>query len=84
MSTFNFPRTLVIYPITVAGRLLGAVIALLGVGMVAIPTGILSSGFMEHLNNQRRATFDASDREQLKALFLEVLREEEARRHPKD
>lgn len=73
-----------IYPITVAGRLLGAVIALLGVGMVAIPTGILSSGFMEHLNNQRRATFDASDREQLKALFLEVLREEEARRHPKD
>ena len=73
-----------IYPITVAGRLLGAVIALLGVGMVAIPTGILSSGFMEHLNNQRRATFDASDREQLKALFLEALREEETRRHTQE
>lgn len=39
-----------IYPITVAGKFLGAVIAILGIGMVAIPTGILSSGFIEHLN----------------------------------
>lgn len=69
-----------IYPITVAGRLLGAAIALLGVGMVAIPTGILSSGFMERLNAQRRADFDVSDRAQLKALLREVLREEGKRR----
>lgn len=39
-----------IYPITATGRLLGAIIALLGIGMVAIPTGILSSGFMEHFS----------------------------------
>lgn len=69
-----------IYPITVAGRLLGAAIALLGVGMVAIPTGILSSGFMERLNAQRRADFDVSDRAQLKALLLEALREEDGTR----
>lgn len=44
-----------IYPVTVAGRILGAVIAILGIGMVAIPTGILSSGFMEHLATRNKA-----------------------------
>ena len=28
-----------IYPITTVGKILGAVIAILGVGMVALPTG---------------------------------------------
>lgn len=37
-----------IYPITTAGRIFGIVITFLGVGMVAIPTGILSAGFVEH------------------------------------
>lgn len=37
-----------IYPITTAGRLFGIIITFLGVGMVAIPTGILSAGFVEH------------------------------------
>ena len=42
-----------IYPITVLGRVFGAVIAILGIGMVAIPTGIISSGFMEHLQSKK-------------------------------
>ncbi len=42
-----------IYPVTAAGRLLGAVIAILGIGMVAIPTGILSSGFVEHFSRPK-------------------------------
>ena len=36
-----------IYPITTLGKLLGAIITFLGVGMVAIPTGIISAGFVE-------------------------------------
>lgn len=36
-----------IYPITTAGKALGILIAFLGVGMVAIPTGIISAGFVE-------------------------------------
>lgn len=36
-----------IYPITIAGRALTVVITFLGVGMVAIPTGIISAGFVE-------------------------------------
>ena len=36
-----------IYPITMGGRIMGIIIAFLGVGMVAIPTGIISAGFVE-------------------------------------
>jgi voltage-gated potassium channel len=36
-----------IYPVTILGKLLGIVISFLGVGMVAIPTGIISAGFVE-------------------------------------
>ncbi len=36
-----------IYPVTTAGRIFGTILTFLGVGMVAIPTGILSAGFVE-------------------------------------
>lgn len=36
-----------IYPVTVGGRILAIIIACLGVGIVAIPTGIVSAGFVE-------------------------------------
>ncbi len=42
-----------IYPITVTGKIIAAVIAILGIGMVAVPTGILSAGFIEHLNEKK-------------------------------
>ena len=49
-----------IYPVTVAGRLFGAVIALLGIGMVAIPTSILSSGLLDHMAKSREALKSAT------------------------
>lgn len=36
-----------VFPITPLGKVLGALIAVLGVGMFALPAGILSSGFVE-------------------------------------
>ena len=39
-----------IYPVTVLGQAMAIVISLLGVGVVAIPTGIISAGFVEHYN----------------------------------
>lgn len=36
-----------IYPVTVVGRGMAIIIAFLGVGVVAIPTGIISAGFVE-------------------------------------
>ena len=41
-----------IYPITPLGRLMGVVIAVLGIGMVAVPTSILSAGFVEFLEKK--------------------------------
>ena len=37
-----------IYPITVAGKAVAIIISFLGVGLVAIPTGIISAGFVEY------------------------------------
>ena len=36
-----------IYPVTIMGKTLGIIISFLGVGMVAIPTGIISAGFVD-------------------------------------
>lgn len=36
-----------IYPITVTGKIMAIIISFLGVGAVAIPTGIISAGFVE-------------------------------------
>jgi voltage-gated potassium channel len=38
-----------IYPITALGRILGGIIAILGIGVFAIPTGIIASGFTEYV-----------------------------------
>lgn len=43
-----------IYPITTLGQLIGIVITFLGVGLVAIPTGIISAGFIEEYQNVKR------------------------------
>ncbi|HNV46391.1 MAG TPA: ion transporter [Spirochaetota bacterium] len=42
-----------VYPMTAIGKVLGAVIALLGVGMVALPAGIIASGFAEEIHASR-------------------------------
>jgi len=43
-----------IYPITFLGKLLALIISFLGVGIVAIPTGIISAGFVEQFSNLNR------------------------------
>ena len=43
-----------VYPVTGIGKILSAVIALIGIGFVALPTGILSSAFMEHIQLERK------------------------------
>ena len=41
-----------IYPVTVLGRIMAIFIAFLGVGVVAIPTGIISAGFVEQYSKK--------------------------------
>ena len=44
-------------PITAGGKAFGAIVALVGVGMVAMPTGILASGFANAFR-RRRVSFE--------------------------
>lgn len=65
-----------IYPITIAGRIFGIVITFLGVGMVAIPTGILSAGFVEQYTIMKNS-MDYLMEEELKFIRLNI-----AKGHP--
>lgn len=44
-----------IYPVTAIGRVFGALIALLGVAAVAVPTSIISSGLLERISQKKSA-----------------------------
>ena len=43
-----------IYPITTVGQIFSIIITFLGVGMVAIPTGIISAGFVDQYSRIKR------------------------------
>jgi len=43
-----------IYPITGLGKMLGGLIAILGIGLFAIPTGIIASGFLEYFEKGKK------------------------------
>ena len=43
-----------VVPVTGWGRLLSGLVAVMGIGLVAVPTGIVSSGFIEELAKQRK------------------------------
>lgn len=45
-----------IYPVTVLGKMFSIIITFLGVGMVAIPTSILSAGFVEQYSLIKKST----------------------------
>ena len=43
-----------VYPITGLGKFISGFIALMGIGLVALPTGIIGSGFMDRLKNDKK------------------------------
>ena len=42
-------------PMTTLGKILGSVVTILGIGMVALPSGILAASFSDHLRSSRRS-----------------------------
>jgi voltage-gated potassium channel len=42
-----------IYPITTLGKVISSIVGFLGIGLIALPTGIISSGFITKLNQSR-------------------------------
>ena len=55
-----------IYPITTLGRVMAIGIAYLGVGVVAIPTGIISAGFVEQY--QRKSNISSLKNEDIREI----------------
>jgi voltage-gated potassium channel len=47
-----------IVPVTPIGKVIGGVIAVIGLGMVALPAGLLAAGFSEQLHQRKRAFED--------------------------
>ena len=44
-----------IYPVTTAGKVLASLAAVTGIGMFALPAGILGSGFVEEMHRRKAA-----------------------------
>ena len=42
-----------IYPVTIGGKLTATVLAMLGIGLITIPSAILSAGFIEEIQNRK-------------------------------
>lgn len=42
-----------IYPITTLGKVISGVVAILGIGLIALPTGIISAGFIEKIDQSK-------------------------------
>ena len=64
-----------IYPITPMGRLFSIVITFVGVGMVAIPTGIISAGFVDQYSRAKRLT-EYADEKELRFVKVTLTRED--------
>lgn len=47
-----------IYPVTAAGRAVTMVSSIMGIAIVAMPAGIITSGFMDELNKQKKESED--------------------------
>jgi voltage-gated potassium channel len=43
-----------VYPVTVLGKILSGVIAVLGIGLVALPSGIISSGLINEVSGKQK------------------------------
>jgi len=63
-----------IVPVTVLGRILGSIVAFIGVGLFALPAGIVASGFQEafQLKRGNRLTTRNTTEERLGRLEVEV------------
>lgn len=64
-----------IYPVTVAGKIMAMFIAFLGVGLVAIPTGIISAGFVEQYTYRNYASKKLSDINEIGEIIIDAKNE---------
>lgn len=42
-----------IYPVTAIGKIISGIVAVMGIGLIALPTGIISAGFIDKMNKAK-------------------------------
>lgn len=52
-----------IYPVTLAGKVMAIIISFLGVGLVAVPTGIISAGFVEQYTKIKQGNEEGQEKD---------------------
>ncbi|WP_338768217.1 ion transporter [Bernardetia sp. ABR2-2B] len=62
-----------VVPVTMLGKILNGATALIGIGVVALPTSILSAGFLEKVEERKKAEKEA--KEQLEKQLLQDLKQ---------
>ena len=45
-----------VYPITIGGKIFATIISLVGIGIVAIPTGVISASFVEQISKEKKSS----------------------------
>ncbi|MDR1459210.1 MAG: ion transporter [Bacteroidales bacterium] len=43
-----------VFPVTIPGKILSGIIGVLGIGLIALPSGIICSGFMKEIEGEKR------------------------------
>lgn len=61
-----------VVPVTMLGKLLNGITALIGIGVVALPTSILSAGFLEKVEERKK--IERETKEKMEKQLLEDLR----------
>ena len=61
IETFTKSGTRGFYPVTMLGRIIGVVVSVLGICLIAIPTGIISSGLIEQLKRRGKEAKQGDD-----------------------
>ncbi|WP_235299129.1 ion transporter [Portibacter marinus] len=67
-----------VYPTTAMGKILAGIIALLGIGLVALPTGILSGSFVQAINEEKERKLEEKAAEIAADVAEEVVAEHES------
>ena len=64
-----------IYPVTPVGRFFASVISLVGIGIIAIPTGIIAAGFTQAIRSEEKDSLDTLSDEELIVLQARINRQ---------
>ncbi|MBP2133227.1 voltage-gated potassium channel [Methanomicrobium sp. W14] len=59
-----------VYPVTPMGKIMASVIAIAGIGFVALPTGILSSGYIREINCEKETACNFNISEEIEKVSL--------------